>query len=66
MCWLFHMLHNSEGSCCRVGNGECDRSLVIYTTALVGAVEGLLTQATQVLTSSFLCTASPDQAPYLL
>lgn len=35
MWWLLHMLHNSEGNGVCVGNGCCDRSLVIYTAALM-------------------------------
>ena len=34
MRWLFHMLHNSEGNSCCVGNVCCDGPLVIYTAAL--------------------------------
>lgn len=59
MWWLFHMLHNSEGDCCCVGNGCCDRSLVIYTAAL----RGMDRQAAQEPSgpAMFLSTARTDR-----
>lgn len=52
MWWLFHMLHNSEGNCCCVGNGCCDRSLVIYTAALEEEWTGRLPRSPRVLPCS--------------
>lgn len=46
------MLHNSEGNSSSVGNGCCDRSLVIYTAALTEEWTARLPRRPQVLPRS--------------